>query len=155
MRKLESFLSKQGWESTKLKVSLSDIRTLENKNNKVFPLAYRQYLLLTGYYFPPFNLNHFFENLEKYNVEARLNLKKYKLEHLIKKEFWVVANSSSESIIYIHYDDGDNPSVYGISMEDYDDKPSLSHVRIADTFQEWIEKWIEKYDSERRIRQQK
>ena len=56
---------------------------------------------------------------------------------------------SEYSFFYIHLDEGDNPPVYRISPESYEEFPGDDTFgKIADTFEDWINKKIDNWEHE-------
>jgi len=150
LNKLHLFLKTVSWNTSLISVSELEIDNLKDDFNiDTFPKAYTEFLYLTGNRFPPLKLGHWFESLTEIQTQAKEKLKQFNLEHLIQKDFWVFAESDgSEAICYFHFDEGDNPPVYGLSMELYEDYPDRCFKKMADTFQEYIENVIDKYDPE-------
>ena len=118
-------------------------------NNIQFPKAYKEFLELTGidFYASPINTGYDDVNQKR----AKELLKEYNLSHLIQKDFWVIGDTDI-SFYYIHFDEGDNPSVYRLTPEDYEEYPDESSFgKIADTFEAWVNKWITSFESEQAL----
>ena len=136
-------------------VSTDEIQRMEQKHNITFPLAYKDFLQLTGKYFAPLAGigGHRFEYLEVMQSNARKNLKEYGLAHLMPKNWWVVAEwDGSEVIWYIDLDAGDDPPVYGFNIVEYAYEPSDEWFgKEADSFSDWINMVIEEYNEKNQL----
>jgi hypothetical protein len=130
----------------------SEILLIESKYNISFPKAYKEFLELSGVYCVPIKVGKYqFEYMEEYQKRAKELLKQYNVSHLIQKDFWVIGDTDL-SFYYIHFDEGDNPPVYRLTPEDYEEYPDESSFgKIADTFEAWVNKWIVGFESEQAL----
>lgn len=147
MNKLVEWKSKH---SKGIGVELAKIKELESKYNIAFPKAYKEFLKLSGIYCAVILYgSHRFEFSEENQTSAKRWLKEYKLESLIKKPFWVIATLSGVAFWYFHFDEGDNPPIYRLDCENYEEYPDeYSFGKVANSFQEWIEEAIERYEED-------
>ncbi|KAB8152437.1 hypothetical protein EZY14_013575 [Kordia sp. TARA_039_SRF] len=149
MQKLEEYLIENNMKDSS-GIPVSEIESFEQKLNIQFPKAYKEYLELTGDGFRPISVSGLSIELfylEEYYELAKVNLKEYGLEHLITKDFWVIGEIyGSLYINFIYLDEGDNPPVYGLDMENYEDYPENFFRKIADSFSEYVEKAIDVYN---------
>jgi hypothetical protein len=149
MQKLEEYLIENNIKDTS-GIPVSEIERFEQKLNIQFPKAYKEYNKLAGKGFRPISasgLSIRLFYLEEYNELAKANLKEYGLEHLITKDFWVIGEIyGSLYINFIYLDEGDNPPVYGLDMENYEDNPKKYFKKIANSFSEYVEKAINTYN---------
>jgi len=133
-------------EGHQLGVSDDNIEQLEKKYKITFPQAYKEFLQLTGQYFAPLAGigGHYIDYIEKFQSDARENLKEYGLEHLMPEHYWVIAEwDGSIVIVYIDLDQGDDPPVYGLNIEEYAEEPSEQWKgTIANKFSDWINEKI-------------
>ncbi|WP_298426869.1 SMI1/KNR4 family protein [uncultured Kordia sp.] len=144
MYNLKKWKDSKKWNDTG--VEESKITQMESKYEILFPLAYREFLIFSGLKSAAIAPGHMFEFLEEKQKEAQKLLKNFKLNHLIKKPFWVIATDAN-AFWYFHLDEGDNPPVYRLDCEYYEEYPDkYSFGKIAETFQAWIEKGIEYYE---------
>ena len=148
MQKLKNWDDNKNWKKTSVKEDA--ISFLEDNHSIKFPLAYREYLSVSGIYCPAIVQGHRFEFLEEKQSDALNLLKEYKLSHLISKPIWVIATSGdSDSFWYFHLDEGDNPAVYRLSCMYYEEYPDeKSFGKVADSFQDWIEQAIKYYEED-------
>ena len=129
-------------------VDLIDISNLENKYGILFPLLYREFLKESGVYCAAIVQSHRFEFLDMKQQQAQHLLKDYNLEHLITKPFWVIA-THEDAFWYFHLDEGDNPPIYRLDCGYYGDSPDeYTFGKVADSFQDWIEKAIAFYEED-------
>ena len=129
-------------------VTTENIQATEGQYSVTFPLAYREYLEVSGGYFPASKLAHRYEYTDEKQTRAKQLLKEYQLEKLIKKDFWVVADFD-DAFFYIHLDEGDNPPVYRLDCENYGDmRDEYTFGKIAETFEDWINKKIEFWEED-------
>ena len=148
MQKLEA--TKDENPKTSIGVTEEEIIGLENDFEIQLPLAYKEYLFLAGKYSSMIKLLSWMEYLPENQTRAKQLLKEYQLEKLIKKDFWVVADFD-DAIFYIHLDEGDNPPVYRLDCENYGDmSDEYTFGKIAETFEEWINKKIEFWENEQK-----
>ena len=143
MQKLEQWKEKynRGVAATSERV-----QQIETTYDIVFPQAYKEYLLISGEYFPGLVIGHRLKHAEDDQKRAQDLLQEYKLTHLITKPFWVVGDTDI-SFFYIHLDEGDNPPVYRLTPEDYEDyQDEKTFGKIYESFQEWIEFAINNYE---------
>ncbi|PTX63780.1 hypothetical protein C8N46_101386 [Kordia periserrulae] len=123
MQKLEEYLIENNIKDSS-GIPITEIENFEQKLNIKFPKAYKEY-----------------------NELAKANLKEYGLEHLITKDFWVIGEIyGSLYINFIYLDEGDDPPVYGLDMENYEDYPEKFFRKIANSFSEYVERAIDSYD---------
>ena len=124
------------------------INEIEKKFDVRLPFLYKDFLKESGVYCAAIVQGHRFEYLEQQQQEAQDLLKEYKLQNLIKKPFWVIADDGdSDAFWYFHLDEGDNPAIYRLSCMYYgemDDKYTFG--KVANSFQEWIEEAVERYE---------
>ncbi|WP_420571853.1 SMI1/KNR4 family protein [Kordia sp.] len=149
MQKLEEYLIKNDIKDSS-GIPITEIEKFEQKLNIQFPKAYKEYSLLAGKGFRPISVSGLSIGLfyleELYEL-AKANLKEYNLEHLINKDFWVIGEIyGSLYINFIYLDEGDDPPVYGLDMENYEDDPKEAFGKIADSFSEYVEQAIDDYD---------
>ena len=140
----------QDWIQTNkrgVEVSENEIKNMEIKHNITFPKSYKEYLLLSGAYCPAILQSHRFENLEKRQQHAQELLKEHSLTKLITKPFWVIVDFDYV-FWYIHPDEGDNPPVHRLDCEMYGDiEDRYTFSIVGESFQAWIEKSIDDYES--------
>ncbi len=144
MQKLKDWDESKNWNSTG--VEENRIVSLENKFHITFPIAYIEYLKISGSECPAIIQGHRFEFLEKRQDDAQYWLKEHALENLIKKPFWVIADTGG-SFWYFHLDEGDNPPIYRLSPEYYSDyQDEQSFGKVANSFKDWIDGAIDRYE---------
>jgi hypothetical protein len=150
LNKLKDWDEGKNWKQNK--ISESEITDLQSTFALSFPIAYKEFLLLSGGYFSSCKINHEFDSIAERQIKTKEKLKEFGLEGLIKKDFWVIGElDGCEYINYIYLDEGDNPPVYALSMEDYAEDSSEDYFsKINDSFSEWIEKWIASYELEQK-----
>ena len=145
LSKLKTFIIEN--DKVALPVKEDEIEKIENKYTINFPTVYKEFLKLAGGYFVPLNsLGHRFRFTEKIQSDARQNLKEYGLEHLMPKNWWVVAGDG-DYILYIDLDEeSDDPSLYVLDMDYYEghEEPFV-YGKVFDKFSDWIKEVIDKY----------
>lgn len=145
MQKLKNWDESKSWNSTSEQEQ--DIISLQSEYNILFPQSFKEYLLISGEECPAIVQGHGFKYLSK-QQQAQYLLKDYNLEHLITKPFWVIA-THEDAFWYFHLDEGDNPSIYRLDCGYYGDSPEeYTFGKVADSFQEWIEKAIAFYEED-------
>ena len=148
MQKLEIAIEKYPKRSTPM--TTAETTAIEEQFDIELPVAYKEYLTLTGKYSSMIKLVSWSEHLPEDQKRAKQLLKDYQLEKLIKKDFWVVADFD-DAFFYIHLDEGDNPPVYRLDCENYGDmRDEYTFGKIAETFEEWINKKIEFWENEQK-----
>ena len=148
MQKLEIAIEKYPKRSTPM--TTAETTAIEEQFDIELPVAYKEYLTLTGKYSSMIKLVSWSEHLPENQKRAKQLLKEYQLEKLIKKDFWVVADFD-DAFFYIHLDEGDNPPVYRLDCENYGDmRDEYTFGKIAETFEEWINKKIEFWENEQK-----
>ena len=146
INRLKDLKEKRGWNYTG--VNISEINELQEKFNIIFPVAYNEFLSYSGNFSTVIKQGHSFEFLEQDQQDAQKWLKEYDLENLIKKPFWVIA-TLERAFWYFHLDEGDNPPIYRLDSEYYEDYPNESSFgKVADSFQAWIEKAIDYFEED-------
>jgi hypothetical protein len=146
MQKLEIAIEKYPKRSTPM--TTAETTAIEEQFDIELPVAYKEYLTLTGKYSSMIKLVSWSEHLPEDQKRAKQLLKDYQLEKLIKKDFWVVADFD-DAFFYIHLDEGDNPPVYRLDCENYGDmRDEYTFGKIAETFEEWINKKIDNWEHE-------
>ncbi|KAB8152409.1 hypothetical protein EZY14_013425 [Kordia sp. TARA_039_SRF] len=149
MQKLEEYLIENNITDSS-GIPLSEIERFEQKLNIQFPRAYKEYAELAGKGFRPISasgLSISLFYLEEYHELAKANLKEYNVENVITKDFWVIGEIyGSLYINFIYLDEGDDPPVYGLDIENYEDDPKEAFGKIADSFSEYVEQAIDDYD---------
>ena len=148
INKLVSLKESKNWNDTGVDEII--ITQKEQENGILFPLSYREFLSYSGKWSSVVKLIAPFDSLQEAQKEAQDLLTEYNLGHLIKKRFWVIGTSGdSDSFWYFHLDDGDNPPIYRLSCMYYEDYPDESSFgKVSDSFQDWIERAIENYESD-------
>jgi hypothetical protein len=148
MQQIQLFLDENNYNGNK--IELIKIEALEQKIGKTFPKAYKEFLELAGKGFRPLSatgLSGNLDSLEEFNEMAKANLKEYGLGYLIEKDFWVVAEMDGSLYIhYIFFNEGDNPPVYGLDIENYEEDPKEFFRKSANSFSEYVETFINNYD---------
>lgn len=143
--KLKKWTDKYG--SKENRVPEAQISAMEAKLGKKFPLAYREYLLLTGHYFRAMPISNGFSYLLEHNMQslAKKNLKEYGIS-LKSDEFWVFAeNEGAEVIFFFYFDEGDDPPVYVCEMQ-MKDEPDYEYLRKDTPFSEFINFYVDIYN---------
>ena len=138
-------------------VKESDITLLEQKINKNFPKAYKEFLFIGGDDTNVFSeLNHGFYHpnggnkryIEEIQEHVKSFLKEEKLN--IEGEFWVINDSDGgEQFDFFYFndteaEDPENPPVYA-SYPGYLDEGAKLKEKIADSFSQYINDKIEAY----------
>ena len=148
MQKLEIAIEKYPKRSTPM--TTAETTAIEEQFDIELPIAYKEYLSLTGKYSSMIKLVSWLEHLSEDQKRAKQLLKEYQLEKLIKKDFWVVADFD-DAFFYIHLDEGDNPPVYRLDCDNYGDmRDEYTFGKIAETFEEWINKKIGFWENEQK-----
>ncbi|MCB9235964.1 MAG: SMI1/KNR4 family protein [Bacteroidia bacterium] len=111
------------------------IMELEEEIGKVLPIAYLEFLLLTGFNFPPTRFNMAIDKLQLYDEVFKAQLSDYRLE--IKREHFVIGMREGETFALFFWDEGDNPPVYLSAPSYCEDGWPLLTLR-NDTFSEFI-----------------
>jgi len=143
--------------TTNRSVKEEDINLLQNKIEKVFPLAYIEFLFLGGSNANMINVDHGFYNPNGGNkryielIQERVHkfLEKEKLE-IEGGEYWVICElDGGEQFDFFYFNDPDaedpeNPPVYA-SYPAYVDEDEPLKKKIANSFSEYIEAKIKAY----------
>lgn len=149
MQKLEEYLIENNIKDSS-SIPITEIENFEQKLNIQFPKAYKEYAELAGKGFRPISvagLSISLFYLEEYYELAKANLKEYNVENLITRDFWVIGEIyGSLYINFIFLDDGDDPPVYGLDIENYEGDPKEAFGKIAESFSEYVEQAIDDYD---------
>ncbi|WP_420571854.1 SMI1/KNR4 family protein [Kordia sp.] len=145
MERLESWKDKfndgKGLDTDKISI-------IESKYNITYPIAYREFLILSGDYCGAIPHGFDYDYEEENQLRAKELLDQYKLNHLIQKPFWVIATDSG-AFWYFHLNEGDNPPVYRLDCEFYGDMDDIyTFGPVAESFQKWVEEAIEFYESD-------
>ncbi|WP_298426872.1 SMI1/KNR4 family protein [uncultured Kordia sp.] len=127
-------------------LEIDKISGIQSKYSINYPKAYKEFLFVSGDFCRAIPQSFDFDYEEERQQQAQKLLKEFKLSHLIKKPFWVIATDAN-TFYYFHLDEGDNPPVYRLDCEYYEEYPDkYSFGKIAESFQAWIEKGIEYYE---------
>ncbi len=113
IKKIKKFLKKYPNEGKE--ISIDEVRSLEKNINKTFPTFYQEFLLISGAFFDPIKMDHYFEFSESRNKKAKENLKKYSI--ILEKDIWVISEiDNSMFILFFYFNDGDNPPIYRLDF---------------------------------------
>lgn len=117
-------------------ISEERINKLEKEISRKFPQAYREFLFLIGKY-SRFNANGDYWRFNKLvdiqnKVEEQLSEENFKME----KDFWVfVFFNNGDYSLYFHWDEGEDPAVYGITNFNDD---NITIEKVSNSFSKYV-----------------
>lgn len=119
----------------------SQISSLETKIGKTLPQAYKEFLYLAGQnFYPIMRIGYSIEWLEK---EVWPNEKKWFKEGNIQleKDHLVIAEGEGAAYFF-YFDEGDNPPLYIIEFDYYEDDPNDALRKLHANFSDFIERQL-------------